>query len=1210
MLTETFPERTSAPILIGRRYRLEVEVGRGGMGTVHRAYDRLTGQMVALKQVTIDAHRLRFGTEAVLADFNLALTREFQYLAGLRHPHIVSVLDYGFDEQHQPYFTMEWLADAQTIIQAGQRRPWQQRLALLAQLLQALIYLHRRGIIHRDLKPANVLCTPGAGVKVLDFGLSVSSGEGGQPGGTISYTAPELLQGGTPTPAADLYAVGVMAYELLVGRRPFARHRTATLVSQIVNRLPDLSQIQVGEAALNERLQALVGRLLAKAPADRYRDADAVIAALNEAAGLAFPVETAASRESFLQAAPFVGREVETAVLLQAWNAAQQGQGSAWLIGGESGVGKSRLADEVRIRALVAGALALRGQAVSDSGGLYTMWQSVGRWLALLTDLSDLEASVLKVIVPDMAQLLGRPVPDAPPLELPAAQARLFTVVKEVVGRIAGSRPLLLVLEDLQWAHPESMALLAWLTSLAPELPLLLLANYRDDEKPELPASLPQAQPLILRRLSREHIAHLSAAMLGRAGRDRQLVRFLQRETEGNVFFLIEIVRELAETAGQLQQVDKVGLPAGILPGGLQQVVQRRLARIQPADQPLLEAAAVAGRALDLPVMAAFVAATPLPDGQTRDVVEHWLTRCANATVLQIQDGRWQFAHDKLREGVLAAMPPTRRRQLHRQIAQVVAAAYPDRLAEYAGTVAAHWEQAGELLPAAEWYSRAAEYATAIYAMETATNYLQKTLEFLPDTPEFMSQRLSLYTALGDMNVWLARLPQALAAYEQAAHLAATLGDLEQQARMWLRLADMSRRQGDIKKQMVLARRAEHLARTAQATAEQCTALLQIGLVSANLGQYAEAAQLGQQVLALNTQLHDPDARARCFKSLARLYRSLGELAQAQAYEMEAQQLFAAHGNRLEAGVMWGERAHTAYLMGDYQAAEAMSLTSQTVFDELGYREGYLYNQLLLGGIYFYLGSYRQAEQAFQATMAAVGPQDYAGHEVLAVYSLGRVAAGCRQYARARDLFAQALELAQSLGDEQSVVQALCYLGGMEAALGEPAAATARLQQVLELVVEWRGQWQPLLIMTYLFMAQACQAQDDGAQALAWAVKALALCRQIKAEQHVYQALTWRTLGTVLGADQSLSAPPEMVELAGELLPAAACFRQALQIERKFGMKGEQMHTLVAWSRQAAADGKREQALSLWLAARALAEDLGLVGGTGIRDRSDRLATV
>lgn len=1177
--------------MIGRRYRLEVEVGRGGMGTVHRAYDRLTGQMVALKQVTIDAHRLRFGTEAVLADFNLALTREFQYLAGLRHPHIVSVLDYGFDEQQQPYFTMEWLAEAQTIIQAGWQRPWQERLALLAQLLQALIYLHRRGIIHRDLKPANVLVTPGAGVKALDFGLSVSSGEWGQPGGTISYTAPELLQGGTPTPAADLYAVGVMAYELLAGRRPFIRHRSGTLVSQIVSRSPDLSLIQVGEPALDGRLRALVGRLLAKAPTDRYQDADAVIAAFNEAAGLAFPVETAASRESFLQAAPFVGREAETSALLQAWNAAQQGRGSAWLIGGESGVGKSRLADEVRIRALVAGALVLRAQAVSDSGSLYTLWQPVGRWLALLTELSDLEAAVLKAIVPDMAQLLGRPVPDAPPLELPAAQARLFTVVKEVVGRIAGSRPLLLIVEDLQWARAESMALLAWLSSLAAELPLLLLANYRDDEKPELPASLPQAQRLTLRRLSREDIAHLSAAMLGRAGRDRQLVRFLQRETEGNVFFLIEIVRELAETAGQLQQVDKVGLPAGIFPGGLQQVVQRRLARVQPVDQPLLEAAAVAGRALDLSVLAAVAPAMPWAEGQSGDGVEHWLTRCANATVLQVQDGRWQFAHDKLREGVLAAMPPDRRRQLHRQLAQALATAYPDRLAENAGAIAVHWEQAGELMPAAEWYSRAAEYAAAIYAMETATNYLQKTLEFLPDTPEYMALRLSYYISLGDISVWLARLPQALAAYKQAARLATALGDLEQQARMWLRLADMSRRQGDIKQQMVLARRAEQLARAAQAPAEQCTALLQIGLVSANLGQYAEAAQLGQQVLTLNNQLHDPGARARCFKSLARLYRSLGELTQAQVYEVEAQQLFAAQGNRLEEGVMWGERAHTAYLLGDYQAAETMSLTSQAVYDELGYREGYLYNQLLLGGIYFYVGDYSHAEQAFQSTMAAVGPQDYAGHEVLAVYSLGRVAAGRRQYARARDLFAQALELAQALGDEQAVVQALCYLGGMEAALGQPAAAMARLQQVLELVAEWRGQWQPLLIMTYLFLAQACQAQGDGAQALSWALKALALSRQAKAEPHVYQALAWRTLGNVLGDGQSQPLLPDIAELAGESLPASVCFRQALQIERQFGMKGEQMQTLADWSRQAAAAGKREQALSLWLAARALAAE-------------------
>src|SRR5690242_10653310 len=153
------------------RYRLMAPLGEGAMGTVCRVHDRLTGQDVALKRV-----RLAPQAAADLEADRLALAHEFRTLAGLRHPHIISVFDYGFDAERQPFFTMELLDGAQTILGVGRQQSVDLRVGLLVQAFEALAYLHRRGVLHHDLKPENVLVSNGH-ARLLDFGLSVLAGQ-------------------------------------------------------------------------------------------------------------------------------------------------------------------------------------------------------------------------------------------------------------------------------------------------------------------------------------------------------------------------------------------------------------------------------------------------------------------------------------------------------------------------------------------------------------------------------------------------------------------------------------------------------------------------------------------------------------------------------------------------------------------------------------------------------------------------------------------------------------------------------------------------------------------------------------------------------------------------------------------------------------------------------------------------------------------------
>lgn len=784
--------------LVGERYRLEQLLGQGAMGSVYQAYDRLTGQRVALKLVPVDGdaenppdddpalpdktqtRALCFSDKTAelqtaqsmrafrnypgggssnksatsLIWARMALTQEFRTLASLRHPNIISVLDYGFIARSQPFFTMELLQCAQNLRAASQGLPLAQKAMLLVQLLRALAYLHRRGILHRDLKPANVMVLAsreGLQVKLLDFGLSLARSHVQEKpeeiAGTLSYMAPELFQENAISEAADLFAVGVIAYELFAGRHPFHRGDNDQLIEAILGSDPDWEPFQSHEA-----LATLMRRLLAKSPAARP-SADEALTALFEAVGIPVAKETAVSRESTLQAARFVGREEAFAVLRAAIEDARGGLGEVRLLAGESGVGKSRMMEELRIYSLVQGVLSMRGQAVSEGGGAYGVWREIFSMLCLCTELSELDASVVKSVLPDLEVLLERTVPDAPVLNPQAAQLRLTHVLESLLLR--QNQPLLVLLEDLHWADAESLALLRRLVPSCRARPIVIVASFRDDERPDLPQALPGCPVLKLSRLSAPNITELCQSMLGAQGSTPELVSFLAEETEGNVFFVIEVLRALAEEAGQLSLVASHRPSKSVLTGGIQAIVQRRLARLPAEARPFLRLAAVGGRQLDLAVLRCF---------EVR--IEPWLYLAADAAVLEVSDQCWRFAHDKIRESLLLELDSTERRRLHLELARALQATYPDSAA-HAAALAEHYQRGGKPDQAAFYLVEAGVHSLRQGATDQAATRLQQALAPQSRALLLKVQAARAYSGLIQATMALGRIVPCIATYEQ-----------------------------------------------------------------------------------------------------------------------------------------------------------------------------------------------------------------------------------------------------------------------------------------------------------------------------------------------------------------------------------------------------------------------------------------------------------
>jgi eukaryotic-like serine/threonine-protein kinase len=690
---------------IGKRYRILNEIGGGGMGKVFRALDRLTNTIVAIKQVAVSGSLL--DSLNVSLDFRIALAQEFRVLSSLHHPNIISVLDYGFDQERRPYFTMEFLNNAKNIVDITANLPLKEKLHLWIQLLQALAYLHRRGVVHRDLKPENVMVVDNQ-VKVLDFGLAtVREKEKDRKSeflvGTLNYMAPEVLGGSPASELSDLYATGLIAYEIFARTSPYDITNFSQLLTDITNLIPDVSELDV-----SDEIQTIIARLLAKDPAGRFDNALDVIDALDKVTPFKIEYDNSTIRESFLQSATFVGRDTEREMLVTSLDKARHdNHGSSWLIGGVSGVGKSRLTDEFRTQALVTGTHVWRGQAIAEGGAPYFEWLPILRLLALYTDpddLSDLEAGVLKEIIPDIETLIERAVPNAPDIDALNTQARLLNVIQGLFQRQADA--IVILLEDLHWSN-ESLEVLRRLNEIVANLPLMIVGNYRIEERPNLPTELPGMKLIELDRLSQPEMAMLSASIAGPDGQRSDVIELLEQETEGNVFFIVEVMRVLAEEAGGLVNIGRMTLPESVFAGGIQKAMERRLQKLPDTTIPLLQFAAIAGKAVDVALLQ--------HKFNTVDI-DRWLTVCSDANVLEVQNNQWQFAHDKLRDGLLHGLSEHERANLHRQVAETIQAVYPENSIRLVN-LAYHWEKAS------------VEADTDTFTLDKAIEYLEKAAD-------------------------------------------------------------------------------------------------------------------------------------------------------------------------------------------------------------------------------------------------------------------------------------------------------------------------------------------------------------------------------------------------------------------------------------------------------------------------------------------------
>lgn len=271
-------QTTKGPTVLADRYRLDAQVGAGGMSTVYRAFDTVLERTVAIKSML----RQVAGDSQQLERFR----REARAVAQLNHPHIVQVIDVG-EHQNAPFIVFEYVA-GETLkarIRRLGRLPVTEALAYAIEIARALQAAHDKGIVHRDVKPQNVLIDEEGRAKVTDFGIARTLEEDGLTAdgrvlGTTDYVSPEQALGKRVGPQSDLYSLGIVLYEMLIGDVPFkGENQVAVAMRHVREELPDIQLLRPG---ISVGLAQLLDRLTAKEPSDRPATTAAAIADLED----------------------------------------------------------------------------------------------------------------------------------------------------------------------------------------------------------------------------------------------------------------------------------------------------------------------------------------------------------------------------------------------------------------------------------------------------------------------------------------------------------------------------------------------------------------------------------------------------------------------------------------------------------------------------------------------------------------------------------------------------------------------------------------------------------------------------------------------------------------------------------------------------------------------------------------------------------------
>lgn len=722
---------------LNQRYHLEAEIGRGGMGVVFRARDSLLERQVAIKMLS----SYGLGTEG-----RTKLLREAQAAAQLNHPNIVAIHD--ADEVGDTFFIVMELVEGKNLHEKPPAS-LQETLVIARQVCLALEHAHKNQVIHRDLKPENILLDSQGTAKLMDFGLARSMASRltseGLITGTVFYLAPELALGQEYDGRADLYALGVMLYELVTGQLPFTGEDPISVISQHLH--APLVPPRAHNETLPPRLDDLIVRLMSKRPEERPTSAAQVIQELDEIFQVREPSQPTAELSLLERIARgrLVGRQEELTEAISHWQSALRGEGQVLLVTGEPGIGKTRLVRELATHVELTGGKVLTGECYSEGTVPYSPLTQVVLDLPELSGLPEPLLADLVALSPTLKTRYPLLSPNAP-LDPQEEKQRIFESAAELFLQQAARTPFLLFIDDVHWADSGTLALLRHLARHLRSSRAMIIMTYREVELDEARAlndllhDLNRerlASRLKLTRLDREKTRELLATMFAEEITP-EFLNGIYQETEGNPFFIEEVCKALLDS-GKLYFADgKWHRPENIaeleIPQSVRVAIQARVNKLPEMTRDTLQRAAILGREFDFETLQ-----------QTSELDEEALIDALEQAerAQLITEGRergltkFSFAHALIPAALIENLSNLRRQRLHRNAGLALEQLHAARLDEFTYQLGHHFSEAGDWEKATGYLLKAADRARLVYAHQEAIQAYEDALSILREQEKF-----------------------------------------------------------------------------------------------------------------------------------------------------------------------------------------------------------------------------------------------------------------------------------------------------------------------------------------------------------------------------------------------------------------------------------------------------------------------------------------
>jgi Nif-specific regulatory protein len=1059
------------------RYQVRSVLKETPATAVYRVYDASFKRDVAMKilrhELSEPQQLLRFKTE-------------FSTLVSLDHPSIIKVHDFGLLQDRFPYFTMEFFA-GKKIAEFFDGHSWDALYDVILQIAAGLHHIHHLGIIHLDLKPSNILVDEHGKAKIMDFGVAVESHQvlDRKIRGTLHYMAPEVLRQDRVDARADLYALGMTLYETVTGALPGYGKPPIDVIRMRFDE--DIRPPSAINPRVPEELERIINKLLEKDPRHRYSSAAAVLHDVAGAAGKTAPAGELLVGKGQLYAAPLIGRKHEVAQLTSLIAEAREGRGSGAILAGAEGMGKSRIVRDATLRAQLDGARVFCGRCPVNRKSIYAPFFDIfEQMVTAVNPDADVAAEIRRLLRPLVTPANGEE-PAPPTGQKYRLYNRIVQSMQDMYGFLSAANtsgsPLILVIEDLQWADPSTAELFTFLVGEARQNKLLVIGTLTVDSNADGSGDALLAQweqrgrdtnfPLLrvdalTEPLVREHLQSL----LGEQNVPDEFVRWMLWESAGSPLNIRRVIDYLIahnylrwNPTGWATDMERIRSLR--IPGGAASILMEKVDALVTNERAALEAAAVFGEVSDVDLLTSVGA--PAAGRAAEEAYVALRSLIEQGLLDESSDGKTvTFPQIHLRDALYNAMTERRRAELHLRAANALEPALTAGAQQLLGQVAFHFARANDTARGIRYSVEAGDLAMRTVAHQEATDFYRSALELMDLAGAEEARKAEVREKLADAYYRNNDFRSAMSAYQYL-------------------LKSFQARSKDDAPNRDLAR-----------------VMKKIGKVLAKRGEQDAALSYFQNALDQFEKLGERLEVAELLNRSAWLHREKDDYEGARAFSERALQLLEGVEPNIVYGYIKNMLGCIEYNLGSWQKARDLLLEALQIGDKLGSEQLCKVATTNLGNTLWKLGDWNTALTYFKMNLELSEQQGDLWNLITAYNNIGIIEFGRGNFQTAAQYFERSVRLDEKIGALENEALARENLAEALEMLGRWTDALVQYNRCLSL--QGFDETRASRTSVYIPLARLTNKKGDIAKALEYGQKALSAAERARDEDLVAEA--------------------------------------------------------------------------------------------------------